>query len=139
MRFLISLCLNVGNPPLGQFSACSMVKSKWQVHLVGNRSGSQPYLRQRASLKSPLCKANPYSFRGKVVGQLEEPFSVASSLARLRGSGSWIWAALLGCCSLLSDLVFIFLALSSVIVSSFSFGFCSRMRVISDSVMSFDA
>ena len=109
------------------------------MHLVGKRSGSQPYLRHRASLKSPLCKANPYSFRGKVVSQLEEPFSVASSLARLRGSGSWIWAALLACCSLLSDLVFIFLALSSVIVSSSNFGFCSRIRVTSGSVMFFDA
>ena len=34
-----------------------------------------PYRKQRASLKAPLCRANPCSEMGKAESQLEAPFS----------------------------------------------------------------
>ena len=37
--------------------------------------GCQPYRKHRASLKAPLCRANPCSEMGRAESQLEAPFS----------------------------------------------------------------
>ena len=54
--------------------------------LVG-RCGLHPYLRQSASRKSPLCKANPYSVSGNTVSQLEAPFSLDKAIEHCK---SWL-------------------------------------------------
>ena len=78
VRFLISLCLIEGKPPLAQDRACSTEKVEPQAHLAGNLSGVQPYRNARASWKAPLCNAKPYSASGRTVSQVDEPFSLAS-------------------------------------------------------------
>ena len=76
VRSLISLCLLIGNPPQFQLSACSTEKDLPQTQMLGRCCGLQPYLRQIASRKSPLCKANPCSVSGNTVSQLEATFSL---------------------------------------------------------------
>ena len=78
VRFLISLCLIEGKPPLAQDRACSTEKVEPQAHLAGNLSGVQPYRNARASWKAPLCNAKPCSESGRTVSQVDEPFSLAS-------------------------------------------------------------
>ena len=86
VRSLTSLCRMVGNPPLGQDSACSTEKLVPHVQVVGVCWGSQPYLRAMASLKVPLWREKPNSSRGREVSQLEAPFSCVRSMARWRGA-----------------------------------------------------
>ena len=83
MRFLISLWRMVGNAPLGQLSAWSIVKFSLQTHFEGMRSGSQPYLRLSASRNSLLVNEKLYSSRGNVFSQLEDPL-VLSTFGRFR-------------------------------------------------------
>ena len=71
----ISLCRIEGKPPLEQLSACSMVKCWPQTQWEGRCDGRHPYRKHRASLKAPLCRANPCSEMGKAESQLEAPFS----------------------------------------------------------------
>ena len=82
VRSLISLCLLIGNPPQLQLSACSTEKDLPQTQLLGRCCGLQPYLRQSASRKSPLCRANPYTASGNTVSQLEAPFSLDKAIDR---------------------------------------------------------
>ena len=70
-----SLCRMEGNPPLEQLSACSMENCWPQTQWEGRCCGRQPYRRHKASLKAPLCKANPCSEIGKAESQLDAPFS----------------------------------------------------------------
>ena len=76
-----SLCLIHGNPPQGQLKACSMVKCFPQTQLAGRSGGRHPYLRHRASLNAPLCRAKPCSAIGRAESQLEAPFSFETSNA----------------------------------------------------------
>ena len=73
-----SLCLIEEKPPQGQLRACSTEKGFSQSQLTGKFDGRHPYLRQRASRKAPLWKANLCSAIGRVDSQLEEPFSLAA-------------------------------------------------------------
>ena len=84
VKSLILLWRIEGNPPLEQERACSTEKEAPQTQCEGVRAGSQPYLRHRASTKAPLCKQKPCSLMGRVVSQLEEPFSLARVIARWR-------------------------------------------------------
>ena len=74
--FLSSLCLMEGNPPQGQFIACSTVRGLPQTQVDGRFGGRQPYRRHKASRKAPLCRAKPCSAIGKADSQLEAPFSL---------------------------------------------------------------
>ena len=84
-----SLCRIDGNPPRGQLSACSTVNLWLQTQCNGRFGGCQPYLRQSASLKSPLWRAKPCSVIGRVVSQLDAPFSADASVALFIGGGSF--------------------------------------------------
>ena len=105
-----SLCLIDGNPPLGQLSACSTVNFWLQTQCDGGFGGCQPYLRQSTSLKASLWRAKPCSVIGKVVSQLDAPFSAAASVALFicGGSLSLISLASLASCSLRSVRVLFF-------------------------------
>ena len=70
-----------GNPPLGQLRACSIVNLFPQTQWDGRCCGFHPYLKHNASLKAPLWRVNTCSSMGSVESQLDEPFSVASSIA----------------------------------------------------------
>ena len=83
VRSLISLCLIDGKPPLAQDRACSTEKVEPQAHLAGNLSGVQPYRSVRSSWKAPLCNAKPCSESGRMVSQVDEPFSLASFAGQL--------------------------------------------------------
>ena len=76
----ISLCLIEGNPPLGHDRAWSTEKFLPQAQVVGVREGCQLYRSARASRKAPLCKLKPNSRIGRVVSQVEAPFSWARSM-----------------------------------------------------------
>ena len=65
VKFLISLCLIEGKPPLAQDKACSPEKVEPQAHLAGILSGVQPYRSAKASWKAPLCNAKPRSESGR--------------------------------------------------------------------------
>ena len=67
--------LIVDGVPRGQLIACCTVNWLLQMQWEGKRGGRQPYLRQRASLNSPLWRAKPCSAIGRVDSQLEAPFS----------------------------------------------------------------
>ena len=88
VRSRSSLCLIDGNPPQGQLKACSMVKCYPQTQLAGRSGGLHPYLRYRASLNAPLCRAKPCSAIGRAESQLEAPFSfeISNALCILVGS-----------------------------------------------------
>ena len=88
---LTSLCRSEGKPPLGQVSACSTEKDFPQAHSLGTFAGNQPYLRAMASWKAALWSEKPCSLIGRVVSQLEAPFSAAKSTARLRLWGREEW------------------------------------------------
>ena len=62
-------------PPSGQERACSTVNDFPHVQVEGMLDGSQPYLRAIASRNAPLCKVKPFSSIGRVVNQLDAPFS----------------------------------------------------------------
>ena len=81
VRSRSSLCLIEGKPPQGQLRACSMVSCFPQTHFAGKSGGLHPYLRHRASLKAPLCRAKPCSAMGRAESQLEAPFSLEASSA----------------------------------------------------------
>ena len=83
-----SLCLIEGKPPRGQLRACSTEKGFPQSQLTDRFDGRHPYLRQRASRKAPLWRANPCSAIGRVDSQLEEPFSLAALRALCMAFGS---------------------------------------------------
>ena len=53
------------------------------------------------SLNAHLWRANPCSAIGRVVSQLDAPFSVAAPMALFRVGGSFAFASLASCCSLL--------------------------------------
>ena len=55
----ISLWRIDGNPPRGQFRACSTVNCLPQMQWEGKCVGRQPYRRHSASLKAPLWRVNP--------------------------------------------------------------------------------
>ena len=110
---LSSLCLIDGNPPHGQIIAWSMPKDLPQTHEDGRLGGRQPYRRQIASRKAPLCKAKPCSAIGRAESQLEAPFSLLTSMTLCRLFGSFFirlsaaalfslrllfWASFLLCC-----------------------------------------
>ena len=75
MVSLTSLCLAFGRPPFGHERTCSTDMLTPQAQWVGKLAGVHLYLRASAFLKVPLCKVKPYSCRGRVSNQLEEPFS----------------------------------------------------------------
>ena len=77
----------VGSAPRGQLSAWSMVKLSLHTHVEGILSGIHPYLRLMASRNSLLVRENPYFSRGIAVSQLEDPLSLASSVALDKWSG----------------------------------------------------
>ena len=87
VKFLISLCLIEGKPPLAQDKACSTENVEPQAQLAGILSGVQPYRSAKASWKAPLCNAKPCSESGRMESQVDEPFSLASftDLCRLVG------------------------------------------------------
>ena len=96
-----SLCRICGNPPREQLSVCSTVNFWLQMQCDGRFGGCQPYLRQSASLNAPLWRAKPCSAIGRVVSQLDAPFSVAASMALFRVGGSFSlisFASLASCC-----------------------------------------
>ena len=74
-----SLCLIEGRPPQAQLRACSMVYCLPRTQFDGRCGGHHPYLRQRASLKAPLCSAKPCSAIGRDESQLDAPFSLEAS------------------------------------------------------------
>ena len=137
----ISLWRIDGNPPRGQFRACSTVNCLPQMQWEGRCAGCQPYRKHSASLKAPLWRANPCSSMGKVESQLEAPFSAdtVNALWRLLGSLSFSSeAAVASCC--LRRVRILFLALScSVLVSDEYVCDCCRMRAISGAVIFSDA
>ena len=90
----ISLCRTMGNPPVWQFKAWSMVNDLPHAHVVGNRGGCHPYLKQRASRKAPWCSKKQWLSIGSATNQLEEPFSFATSISfwsfvEAVGEGCW--------------------------------------------------
>ena len=90
VKFLISLCLIDGKPPLVQDRVRSTERVDPQSHLAGSLSGFQPYRSAKASWKAPLCNAKLCSKSGRMVSQVDEPFSLASftDLCRLAGRNS---------------------------------------------------
>ena len=98
-----SLCLIDGNPPQGQLKACSMVRCFPHTQFAGKSGGCYPYLRHRASLKAPLCRAKPCSAMGRADSQLDAPFSFETSSALFILIGSLLDSsmALFFSCSLL--------------------------------------
>ena len=87
VKFLISLCLIDGKPPLVQERACSTERVEPQSHLAGSLSGVQPYRSAKASWKASLCNAKSCSESGRMVSQMDEPFSHASFTDLCRPAG----------------------------------------------------
>ena len=90
-KSLTSLWCTVGNPPVGQFRAWSVLKGLPQMHWEGSLSRAHPYLGASASLNAPLWMAKPWCRSGMTVSQLEAPFSLASFLTRCNVSGNLSW------------------------------------------------
>ena len=84
----ISLCLMVGKPPLWHIIAWSTVNEAPQIHEWGRLGSCHPYLKQRASLKAPLWRLNPWLVVGRTESHEEAPFSEAQSMRRWRDGGS---------------------------------------------------
>ena len=79
----ILLCLMEGKPPLAQKSMWSIVKKPLpHAQVVGTLSGCQPYLKARASRNAELWREKANFKIGRVVSQLEAPFSWARDMAR---------------------------------------------------------
>ena len=72
VRSQTSLWRMIGNPPVGQFRAWSMVNDLPQAHVVGNSGGCHLYLKQMASRKTLLWSANPWLSIGSATNQLDE-------------------------------------------------------------------
>ena len=70
-RSLTSLWHTVGNPPVGQFRALSVLKGLPKIHLEGSLSRAHPYLSASASLNAPLWMAKTWCCSGRAVSQLE--------------------------------------------------------------------
>ena len=70
-RSLASLWHTVGNPPVGQCRALSVLKGLPQIHLEGSLSRAHPYLSASASLNAPLWMAKSWCCSGRAVSQLE--------------------------------------------------------------------
>ena len=85
-----------------QLSACSIEKFWPQTQWEGRYEGRQPYRKQRASLKAPLCRANPCSEMGKAESQLEAPFSehIERTLCNVVGRFYFKSSAVLASCCL---------------------------------------
>ena len=77
VRSRTSLWRMIGNPPVGQYRAWSMVNYLPQAHVVGNSGGCHPYLKQIASHKALLWSVNPWLSIGSATNQLDEPFFFA--------------------------------------------------------------
>ena len=58
-----------------------MVRCFPHTQFAGKSGGCHPYLRHRASLKAPLCRAKPCSAMGRADSQLDAPFSFETSSA----------------------------------------------------------
>ena len=86
-RSLISLCLIVGNPPVGQIKACDVSNEAPQQHALGSLSGLHPYRMHRESRNSVLDRLNPCSLTGKASSHVDAPFSRAKSVLRWRDVG----------------------------------------------------
>ena len=121
VKSLISLCHILGKAPLGQLSAWSMVKVSLHTHLEGILSGNQPYLKDRASLKSLLDRWNPYFSSGRVASQEDEHLSWASSAALERWSGKLRAEALAASLFLLSEQILSLIFRCSALVASSMF------------------
>ena len=74
-RSRISMWRIDGIPPNGQERACSTVSNVSQVQVERRLDGNQQYLRAIASRNAPLCKVKLFSSMGRVVNQLDAPFS----------------------------------------------------------------
>ena len=66
-------------PPLWQQRAWPTDIDSPQAQWVGRLLICQPYLKHKASLKSPLCRRKSNSSRGMAEIQLDAPFSFAHS------------------------------------------------------------
>ena len=108
-----------GKPPVGQLSACSMVKDAPQAHLLGRLDGCQPYRKQSASRKSSLCKAKLWSSIGSALSHEDATFSFPSSIARFccADSSNMSSSAVVFCWSRLICLTSSFIRLWLVMVS----------------------
>ena len=69
-----------GKAPFEQLRAWLTLNTSPQRQCDGSRDGLQPYLRQRASLKSCLWRVKPCSATGIVVNQDEGPLSLICSM-----------------------------------------------------------
>ena len=100
VKFLSSLCLMIGRPPVGQLRAWSVEKAFPQMHLLGRWVGCQLYRMHKASRNAPLWRANPWSSMGNAESHEEAPFSLPSSIAcwRWRSSCAFNSMAVLDWC-----------------------------------------
>ena len=70
VKSLRSLCLRIGNPPVGQLRLCSTVNGWPHWQLEASIGGSHLYLRCKASRKAPLCRLKLREANGRAVSQL---------------------------------------------------------------------
>ena len=78
-----------------------MVRCFPHTQFAGKSGGCHPYLRHRASLKAPLCRAKPCSAMGRADSQLDAPFSLETSSALFILIGSLLdssMALFFSCC-----------------------------------------
>ena len=87
MTSRVSFCLMEGKPPLLQESMWSIVKLLSHAQVLGTLSGCQLYLKARASRNADLWREKPNSEIGRVVSQLEAPFSWARDMVRCKVCG----------------------------------------------------
>ena len=73
------LCLIMGKPTVGQLKACSTLNGFPHIQCEARSIGSHPYLRHRASWNALLYRVKPWSYMGRMVSQVEAPFSQESS------------------------------------------------------------
>ena len=67
VRLRISLQQVVGNPPIGQLRAWSIVNEQPQAHVVGRRDSCQPYILGRGHHEKPLCEGRTHGSRWGVL------------------------------------------------------------------------
>ena len=102
-----------------QLKACSTVNLFPHVHSVGRWDGWRPYQSDIASWNALLCNEKPCSSIGGADNQLDAPFSLANSIAWLRGPGNsvaWV-AASFHCCYWQKHLTSFLICYCSQIVS----------------------
>ena len=104
--------------------------------LNGRASGNQPYLKLTASLNALLWRTNPFFSSGRVVSQIEEPFSLANSTCLLRLSSICRLAAHSSWCRLFFPLNLPLLCFILVSKCSGISCFISRVRLTKGVVMS---